>query len=314
MQILVTGATGFIGGALLPHLARAGHPVRILLRPSRLSPQLPRGLPVEVALAGLTDPRGLRAALVGVDAVVHLAGGERGGRGANLAASDVVGTLNLTEAAVDAGVRRFLFLSHLGADRSSAYPLLRAKAQAEELVRQSGLRSTIVRSAAVYGPRDHFTTTIAMTLAASPIAYWIPGEGQTLLQPLWVEDLVHALVWSLEEDALVGQTYEVGGPEYLPYAEIVRMVMEASGVHRALASASPPILRLMVRIGEGLLPRPMITTHWLDYLAVHRTAELSTLPRAFGLQPARMETRLGFLSKRGWGHELITRQLAARAA
>jgi NADH dehydrogenase len=267
-----------------------------------------------VALSSLTDPRGLRAALVGVEAVVHLAGGERGGRGVNLAASEVIGTRNLTEAAVDAGVRRFLFPSHLGVDRSSAYPLMRAKAQAEELVRQSGLRATILRSAAVYGPRDHFATSIAMTLAASPIAYWIPGEGDSLLQPLWIEDLVHALAWSLEEDALVGQTYEIGGPEYLRYVDIVRMVMAATGSRRVLSAVSPPLLRLMLRLGEGILPRPMMTPFWLDYLAVHRTAELSTLPRAFGLQPSRMETRLAFLTHQRWVRELISQQLAARAA
>lgn len=312
MHILVTGATGFIGGALLPQLAQGGHQVRTLLRPGRASPRLPRGLPVEVALASLTDAAGLRAALVGIEAVVHLAGGERGGSGVNLLVSDVIGTRNLVEASTEAGVRRFVFLSHLGTDRSSAYPLLRAKAQAEDLVRQSPLRFTILRSAWAYGPGDHFTTSMAMTLAVSPLVYWIPSGGRSLLQPLWVEDLVAAIAWSLEEDAMVGQTYEIGGPEYLSYLEVLQMVMRASGRRRMTASLHPPYLRLWLRLGEILLPRPPITAFWVDYLAGPRTAELSTLPRAFGLQPSRMETRLGYLARRPWVREMFSTQLRVR--
>src|SRR5689334_21113118 len=72
--ILVTGATGFVGRALLPRLAEAGHNLRVLLRPSRRTPRLPKGVPVEVAIAQLDDQRGLATALSGVDTVIHLAG------------------------------------------------------------------------------------------------------------------------------------------------------------------------------------------------------------------------------------------------
>jgi NADH dehydrogenase len=155
---------------------------------------------------------------------------------------------------------------------------------------------------------------MAMTLAVSPLVYWIPGDGRSLLQPLWVEDLVAAIAWSLEEDAMVGQTYEIGGPEYLSYLEVLQMVMRASRTRRMTASLRPPYLRLWLRLGEILLPRPPITAFWVDYLAVHRTAELSTLPRAFGLQPSRMENRLDYLARRPWGREMVSAQFAARAA
>jgi NADH dehydrogenase len=314
MHILVTGATGFIGGALLPQLAQGGHHVRILLRPGRTSPRLPRGLPVEVALASLTDVRGLRAALVDIDAVIHLAGGERGGRNVSLMVSDVIGTRNLVEASAEAGVARWIFLSHLGSDRASAYPLLRAKGQAEELIRRSSLNFTILRSAWVYGAGDHFTTSIAMTLAVTPLFFWMPGDGQSLLQPLWVEDLVAAIAWCLDDDGMVGQIYEVGGPEYLRFADVVDLVMRFSGYRRWALAARPPYVRAWLRLGEFILPRPPLSAFWPDYLAVHRTAELATLPRAFGLQPARMETRLDYLARKPWGREILSRQVAARSA
>lgn len=78
-MILVTGATGFVGRALIRHLADAGYPVRVLLRPSPNSPTLPRGVSMEVAVSSLEDERGLSAAMVGVDAVYHLVGVERRG-------------------------------------------------------------------------------------------------------------------------------------------------------------------------------------------------------------------------------------------
>lgn len=314
MNVLVTGATGFIGGALLPQLARAGHHVRTLLRPGRVSPRLPRGLAVEVALASLTDPRGVRAALVGIEAVVHLASDERAGSQAHLTVSDVIGTRNLVEGSSEAGVQRFVFLSHLGAEPASAYPVLRAKAQAEELVRHAPLPWTILRSSWAYGRGDRFTTAIAMSLAVSPFVYWIPGDGETLLQPLWVEDLAAALAWCLDDRAMIGQTYEIGGPEYLTYRDVLHLVMQATGRRRWLASARPPYVRLWLRLGEMLLPRPPLTIFWPDYLAVHRTAELSTLPRAFGLQPARMETHLDYLRRQPWGRVMISSQFAARTS
>jgi NADH dehydrogenase len=311
VRVLVTGATGFIGRAVLPKLAQAGHQVRILLRPSPASPRLPSGIPVEVGLAGLTDARGLRAALIEVEAVLHLASGEGHGRRADLHQSDSEGTRTLVEAASEAGVRRLIFLSHLGADRSSAYPVLQAKAVGEEAVRRSSLPFTILRSAVVYGPDDRFTTSLAMTLSLAPVVFLLPGAGKTVLQPLWVEDLATAIAWALEENELIRQTYEVGGPEYLTLREIVELVMRATHLHRTLVEARPWAMRAVYRLGESLLPSPPFTLFWADYLAAGRTGPLDTLPRAFGLQPSRMEDRLDYLRRGRWAREWLFRQTHA---
>jgi dihydroflavonol-4-reductase len=83
-MILVTGGTGFIGRALVRHLADAGFPVRLLIRPTKKSPNLPKGVPVEVAVCNLVDERSLRSAMMGVDTVYHLAGVEWHGAHASL--------------------------------------------------------------------------------------------------------------------------------------------------------------------------------------------------------------------------------------
>ena len=183
-MILVTGGTGFIGRALIRHLVELGYPVRTLIRPSQTSPNLPLGIAVDVAVSSLTDERGLRAAMVGIDTVFHLASGEWRGPRESLMQIDIQGTRALVDSAVDAGVERLFYLSHLGADRASAYPVLKAKGIAEEFVRRSGLSYTILRSAIVYGPNDGFTTGIAQILSALPGIFIMPGEGRVQLQPL----------------------------------------------------------------------------------------------------------------------------------
>src|SRR4029079_16249524 len=172
--ILVTGATGFVGRALLPRLAEAGHNLRGLLRPSRRSPRLPKGVPVEVAIAQLDAERGLATALSGVDTVIHLAGAEWRCSAGDVLRVDGAGTRAVVEAARAAGVGRFLLLSHLGADRASAYPVLKAKGIAEEFVRQSGVPYTIFRSAMLFGFDDVFVNVLAALVKLGPGLFLMP--------------------------------------------------------------------------------------------------------------------------------------------
>jgi NADH dehydrogenase len=299
-MILITGGTGFIGRALVRQLFESGYPVRTLLRPSPRTPRLPKGVPVEVAVVGLGDVRGLRAALRDVDTVIHLAGTEHQGRNANLLGTDIQGTRNLAQAAKDAGVGRFIYLSHIGADRASAYPVHKAKGIAEEHIRKSGVPHTIVRSSIIYGPEDHFTTELASLIRRTPIFFPLLGDGQTRIQPLWVEDLVTCLLWAMENLETVNKTYEVGGSEYFTLRQTLETIMEVIGKRRVLVPIPQPFLRALVVTLETFIPHFPASSFWIDYYAIHRTCPVDNLPRTFGLMPARFTYRLDYLTHKPW--------------
>jgi NADH dehydrogenase len=299
-MILVTGATGFIGHALMRQLMESGREVRVLIRPSRRSPRLPKGQPIDVAVASLSDERALRAAFKGVDVIFHLAGTEWQGRNADLLAVDMRGTENLARVAADAEVKRIITVSHLGASRASGYPVFKAKGVAEEYIRRSGVAYTIFRSALVFGPDDHFTTNLARLVQLAPFLFPLPGSSRTVVQPLWVEDLVTVLMWSLDDEATINRTYEVGGSEYFTVRQIVETIMQVSRRQRTLIEVHPVLLRALIVTLESFIPGFPVSSFWLDYIAVSRTCAVDNLTRSFGLMPARFSYRLDYLKRTPW--------------
>jgi NADH dehydrogenase len=306
--IVVTGGTGFIGQRMVRRLSETGHRIRLLLKPSPDSPTLARGVAVEAAVASLSDERGVRAALVGARTILHLAGAETSGRREALAEADVVGTRTLAEMAGEAGVEQIVYLSHLGADRASAYPLLRAKALAEEFLRDSGVPCAIVRTGPVFGPGDHFTRRVAMLTALMPAVFFLPGDGTTLVQPLHIDDLQMILSWLIDAPEKETRRVEIGGPEYLTFRDVVSLVMHATGQQRSFVATRQPYLRGLASLMTRSLRYPPATPFWLDYLATHRTAPIDSLSREFGLQPARMESHLAHLAGRHWRREWLAAQ------
>ncbi|MHC1741280.1 MAG: SDR family oxidoreductase [Anaerolineaceae bacterium] len=296
-MILITGGTGFIGQHLVPALVESGQRVRLLLRPSIESPRIPRGVSVEVAVSSFNDLRGIRAAMKDVDTVFHLAGAERYGSQGNLNEVDIQGTKAIAQAAKDAKVSRLFMLSHLGANRSSAFPVLKAKAIAENWVMDSGVPYTIFRTDAVYGAGDQFTVPIKDLLSRSPGVFLLPGQGENVLQPLWINDLITTLVLALEDSKMINRLYSIGGIEILSYREIVKTIMLRLKLHRLLVPFPLGYLRRLTLWVDTIDRKFPISTFWLDTLAENRTATIDLLPREFGVMPARFHQMLDYLTK-----------------
>jgi NADH dehydrogenase len=303
-MILITGATGFIGRAVVRQLSSIGYPLRALIRPSPRTPRLPKGVPVEVAVVSLADVRGLRAALRDVDTIIHLASAENQGSRGDLLTADIQGTKNLVEAASDAGVERIVYLSHIGAARASGYPAFKAKGIAEEHIRNGKVPYTIIRSSLVYGAEDHFTNNLARLIRSSFGVFPITAGGRSVVQPVWVEDLVTCMVWALQNENTLNQVYELGGSEFFTLQEVVDIIMNVTHRRRLLAPLSPVTLRALTVFLEGIVPNFPISSFWLDYFAVNRTCAVDSMPRNFGLMPARFSYRLDYLIRKPWYQRL----------
>jgi uncharacterized protein YbjT (DUF2867 family) len=244
-MILLTGATGTIGSALLRRLTGAGEPVRCLVRdPRRLGEHRVR---VQIAMGDLADPPSFRNALRGVSTVVHLAAAIRDEPRASIEELNAVATLRLVRAAERAGARRFVFFSAMGARHHSRTRFFRAKALAREAVEGSSLETTIFSPSIVYAPGDPWLTLLERFsyLPAIPVS----GSGKALYQPIWAEDVADCVVAALMASGPRKRSYELAGPETLSYDDIVRVAVPRRRhlhVPLPLVSAS---LRALRRLG-----------------------------------------------------------------
>jgi NADH dehydrogenase len=141
----------------------------------------------------------------------------------------------------------------------------------------------------------------------------VPGDGENLLQPLWVEDLATCLTWSLDDDETRNQVFEVGGPEYLSFNQVIQVIVDELQIERRLVHIRPPYLRAVTVFLENLVRRTPVSVYWLDYLATNRTCALDSVPRTFNLMPARLSQRLAYLAGRNWRVELV-RSVFGRAS
>jgi uncharacterized protein YbjT (DUF2867 family) len=258
--ILLTGATGTVGSALLRRLTAEGRPVRALVRDQRrLGDQRVR---VQIALGDLADPPSFRNALRGVDTVVHLAASIRDQPRASIEELNALATLRLVRAAERAGVERFVFFSAMNATHHSRTRFFRAKALAEEAVEESSLSTLIFKPSIVYTPGDPWLTLLdrLSRLPAVPIS----GSGKAQFQPVWADDVADAVMSGLSNGAAAG--FELAGPEVLSYDDIVRTVLRAAGRRRRLLHVPLPLVRASLRLlrfatweEAELMEEPMIT-------------------------------------------------------
>jgi uncharacterized protein YbjT (DUF2867 family) len=232
--ILLTGASGTVGRALLPRLLEAGHDVRALVRD-------PRGLgrhrvEVQIALgdlARLGDRHLQRQALRGVDTVIHLAAAIRDEPHARVEELNGMATARLLRAAERTGVERFVFFSALGASEVQRTRFFRAKALAERAVATSPLATTIFAPSIVYDPGDRWVR-LMKRLSLLPMLP-ISGSGRSGYQPIWAADVARCVVSDLtggEEGSKA--RYELAGPDVLTYDEIALTVARAAGRERPL--------------------------------------------------------------------------------
>ena len=290
-MILLTGATGTVGSALLRRLTATGEPVRCLVRdPRGLGDQRVR---VQIAMGDLADPPSFRNALRGVDTVIHLAAAIRDEPHASIEELNAVATLRLVRAAERAGARRFVFFSAMGAVHHSRTRFMRAKALAQRAVESSALETTIFRPSIVYAPGDPWLTLLERFsyLPAIPVS----GSGSALYQPIWADDVADCVVAALMASGPRRRSFELAGPQTLSYDEIVRVALARTGRRRPLLHVPLPVVRAALRLLR-LLGGPKVFATWeeAELMEEPMTAASGTAAaESLGVRPLAMATVLG---------------------
>lgn len=290
MNIFVTGATGFVGGHLVEDLLLRGMKLRCLVRSEEKGRSLAaRG--IGVVRGDISDAASIKGVLGPEDFVVHLVGIIEEKGPATFRAVHTEGTANLTAEAKRAGVTHFFYQSALGADRNSWSGYLRTKAEAEDIVKQSGLDYTIFRPSLIIGPWDGFTRKILDMLKLSPVIP-IPGEGGARFQPVYIKDWLRCIGKVIEEPRSYLSTYDIGGPEQLTYCEIVEAMASESGRTKPVFHIPMGLMKLSALFLETVLPSPPVTSDQLRLLESDNICAPDAVEKNFGFRPVKFREAL----------------------
>src|SRR4051812_4615672 len=265
-MLLLTGATGRVGGALLARLTERREPVRCLVRdPRRLGPERVR---VQIALGDLGDPASFRHALRGVKTVIHLAATERDQAHATIEEVDGMAVWRLLRTAERAGVEHFVFVSPLGATPHHRARLHRAKALAEQAVAESSLRTTTLRSSLIYSPGDRRLALLDV-LSLLPAVPVTATMAKARSQPIWADDVAACVAAVLDRNPDGDHdVFEIAGPDTVTHRQAVRIALAAAGRPRRLVAVPSQVILRGLSAYETLTgPIAMTTSDEADLLA-----------------------------------------------
>jgi len=243
MRVLVTGATGFVGGRLVPALLAAGHEVVAFVRDAdRYDP--PEG--VAVVEGDLLDPASLDGCFAGVDAAYYLVHSMQ--TGGDFAARDRAAARNFADAARGSALRRVVYLGGLGETGDGLSAHLKSRREVEAILAEGDFELTVLRAAVIVGDGSASFRLMRGLVTKLPVMVtprWVRSD----CQPIAVADVVAYLVGVLDVPETAGGTYEIGGPEVLTYAEMLRRTARVAG--RPLVLVPVPVLT------------PTLSAYWL---------------------------------------------------
>ncbi|MFG2276486.1 SDR family oxidoreductase [Streptomyces chartreusis] len=252
-RCLVTGATGYIGGRLVPELLDAGFRVRCLARsPDRLRDH-PWANEAEVVRGDVTDAASVRRALEGVDVAYYLV--HALGTGKDFEATDRRAARIFADQARAAGVRRIVYLGGLtpaGVPERELSPHLRSRAEVGRILLDSGVPTTVLRAAVILGSGSASFEMLRYLTERLPVMV-TPGWVHTRIQPVAVRDVLRALVGSARMPEDVNRTFDIGGPDVLTYREMMVRYAAVAGLPRRVILTVPMLTPGLSSLWVGLV-------------------------------------------------------------
>lgn len=287
-MILITGATGYIGRHLVSRLVEQGERPRCLVRDTKRAANVLPADKVELIQGDTTQPASLKAALNGVETVVHAAfitADRKQSAGNSYAETNVQGTSYLVKAAKEAGVKRIVEISGLGTRPDKAGSYMQGRFLAEEMVKDSGLDWTIIQPSVLFGKGAPFIKGLADLIRSAPIVPLI-GGGNILFQPIYVEDVVTVILKVLADPTGTNKkTYVIGGPAYYSFTQVINVLLHVMHKSRIKAPAPIALVGIGAAVMEALLPKPPLTKAAMTLFTFNNTTDLQSVERDFGFTP-----------------------------
>jgi uncharacterized protein YbjT (DUF2867 family) len=297
----VFGGTGFVGRRVVRHLRESGTRVRIVSR----HPRLGEDDGIEQIAADAHDERSVEAAVAGADGVVNaISLYVEHGRD-TFHSVHVETAAKIARTARRAGIRRFVHVSGISADTASPSPYIRSRGEGEAAVQTAFPGAVIVRPAVLFASDDAFLTTILRLLRSLP-AYPIFGDGRTMLQPVYVDDVAAAIAQILRQSQKPYPVYELAGPRVYSYEELLRTIARIAGLRPVLIRMPFAFWGALAGVAE-MLPRPPLTRNQVELMQIDTTASES-LPgfRALRISPRSLEDELEAILKQNKPRVLLS--------
>ncbi|MEK6766640.1 MAG: complex I NDUFA9 subunit family protein [Planctomycetota bacterium] len=289
-MILVTGGTGFVGRNIVRLLVKKGQRVKCLVRKS--SPRnVLDGLDVEFCTGDILVPGTLKEALQDIDTVIHLVGIIKEIKGATFERIHSEGTKNILEAARNAEVKKYIHMSALGTRPGGISRYHKTKWQAEEVVRNSGLKYVILRPPIICGADDEFVNMFAKMIRQTFITRIIPviGKGESRMQPIYVGDVAHCFYEAALNDNILNKTYEIGGPDAISFNEILDTIMKVMQKNRFKIHLPMAMFKPLAFLMEKTLKDPPLNRDQLIMLREDNVCDITDMKRDFNIQPMPFE-------------------------
>jgi len=284
----VFDGTGFVGRRIVRHLRESGTRVRIVSR--HRGPGEQAG--IEQIVADAHDQRSVEAAVAGADGVVNAISLYVEHGTDTFQSVHVETATKIARASRQAGIRRLVHISGIGANTASPSPYIRSRGEGEAAVQTAFPGAVIVRPAVMFASDDAFLTTILRLLRSMP-AYPIFGNGRTRLQPVYVDDVGAATAQILRQSQRPYPVYELAGPRIYSYEELLRTISRIAGLRPVLMRMPFAFWNALAGVAE-MLSQPPLTRNQVELMQIDTTAS-ETLPgfRALGISPRSLEDELG---------------------